>query len=124
MSDISNLEDDFIDEFHGDYTKRYKASIDIPDFIKKGNEALPTEEQIVAQAILDNVPGNVDIEKQNHLAELERACQNWDKEEWAKIIIHANSHLMLAEMDRRAAEYEKSILDTRAIFEKLAQQKL
>lgn len=110
----------------GDYTPKVKKSIEIPDFLKnKGESAeLPTEEQILTQAVLNNVPNNTDIEKQNHLAELERACQNWDVEEWNAVITHASSHLMTKELDRRLEYSEKYIANTRANLELLASQKL
>lgn len=114
---------DFLDD-PDDYIPRKRAEIEIPDFLQKNTGELPTEEQLMAQAMLNNTPNNVDIEKQNHLAELERACQNWDVEEWAKVIIHADSHLMIAELDRRVAVYEKFIQKSRAIDDEVKTQKL
>lgn len=116
----------FEEEYEGDYTPKSKKSIEIPEFLKNRGEnvELPTEEQIIAQATLNNVPNNTDIEKQNHLAELERACQNWDLEEWKAVITHASSHLMTKELDRRLEYSEKYIANTRANLELLASQKL
>ena len=123
---MTDFLDDYDDELQDSFfPKKKREELEIPDFLSKGkDEPLPTEEQLMANAILNNVPSNTDIEKQNHLAELERACQNWDTEEWAKIIIHADSHLMFAELDRRMESYEDSIKDTRAMLEKLSSQKL
>ena len=109
----------------GDYTPKVKKSIEIPDFLKSKGESteLPTEEQILAQAVLNNVPNNTDIEKQNHLAELERACQNWDVEEWNAVITHASSHLMTKELDRRL-EFRNSTLQTQGQILNCLQVKL
>ena len=116
----------FDEELIGD--SRYNAkpkreTLDIPEFLQSTGE-LPTEEQLMTQAMLNNTPNNLDIEKQNHLAELERACQNWDNEEWAKVIVRANAHLMLAEIDRRLSEYEKAIADLRSTDDRLKNQKV
>jgi len=105
------------------YYPQPEREIEIPEFLRKTSE-LPTEEAILTQAVLNNVPNNTDIEKQNHLAELERACQNWDEEEWERVIIHASSHLMTRELDRRLEYSEKYIANTRANLELLASQKL
>lgn len=121
---MADFLDDYDEELQENYfPKKKREVIDIPNFLQSTGE-LPTEEQLMAQAMLNNTPNNVDIEKQNHLAELERACQNWDVEEWAKVIIHADSHLMFAELDRRAAEYEKSVADVRSSLTRLENQKL
>ena len=114
-------EDDELEEKYNPKGKR--VALDIPEFLQSTSE-LPTEEQLMAQAMLNNVPNNKDIEKQNHLAELERACQNWDADEWEKVIIHASSHLMTKELDRRLEYSEKYIANTRANLELLASQKL
>jgi len=122
---MTDFIDDYEEDIQTDYFPKKKTDIDIPEFlIRRETETLPTEEQLMANAMLNNTPGNTDIEKQNHLAELERACQNWDSEEWAKVIIHADSHLMFAELDRRMENYEKSITDTRSILNMLSSQKL
>lgn len=114
---------DDLDEIEPDYIPRKRSEIEIPDFLQKSSE-LPTEEQIIAQATLNNVPNNTDIEKQNHLAELERACQNWDNEEWSSVIIHASSNLMTKELNRRLEYLEMYIANTRSNMELLASQKL
>lgn len=115
---------DDLDENEPDYIPRKRSSIDIPDFLSKNTSELPTEEQLIQQAILNNVPNNTDIEKQNHLAELERACQNWDEEEWSSVIIHASSNLMTKELNRRLEYLEMYIANTRSNMELLASQKL
>lgn len=118
------LEDDEI--FEGGTPQREKE-IEIPDFLKRrdtGSIELPTEEQLMQQAMLNNVPNNTDIEKQNHLAELERACQNWDDDEWHAVIIHAASRDMTAELDRRLKVFESYISNTRSNMEVLTSQKL
>lgn len=109
----------------GDFKPKVEKQIEIPDFLRNKSEVeLPTEEQIIAQATLNNVPNNIEIEKQNHLSELERASQNWDDDEWNAIITHAGSHLMTKELDRRLEYSEKYIANTRANLELLASQKL
>jgi len=121
---MSEFLDDYIEDMPDYFPKKKREEIEIPEFLTKSRDELPAESQIIEQAILNNVPNNTDIEKQNHLAELERACQNWDVEEWTKVIIHADSHLMFAELDRRAEEHEKSINEIRVNLERLASQKL
>ncbi|MCQ2771216.1 MAG: hypothetical protein MJ236_05400 [Clostridia bacterium] len=112
------------EELPGDnYFPKKEKEIDIPDFLNKGPE-LPTEEQLMAQAMLNNVPNNNEIEKQNHLAELERACQNWDEDEWHAVIIHAASRVMTAELDRRLKVMESYIQNTRSNMNLLTSQKI
>lgn len=104
------------------YPKK-EVGIDIPDFINKGN-TLTTEETQKQIAILNNVPNNKTIEDENHLNELETVAQNWSEAEWERVIIHAKSHLMTTELDRRLEFSEKYIANTRANLEILAGQKL
>lgn len=96
--------------------------LDIPDFISE--KPIDTQLNVIERAILNNVPGNREIEEFNNLAELERMCQNWTPEEWERVILHADSHLMLAEVDRRLENYEKTIAQSRAVFDNLSTQLL
>lgn len=119
---MSEFIDDYVDDDNY-FPKKEKAEIEIPDFLTKPN-IIQTEEEAKEQAILNNTPGNIDIEKQNHLAKLEAACQNWEPDEWEKIIIHAPSHWMTTELDRRLEIHEKFVTNNRANLELLASQKL
>lgn len=112
--------DDYDDE---DFTPHRKRNIEIPEFLMKPDE-LPTEEQIIAQATLNNVPNNTDIEKQNHLSELDRACQNWDSEEWKIVIQRAGSSIMCEELKRRMIVLEAFVSNQRGNLTSLDVQKL
>lgn len=114
---------EFLDDYEDDFYPKKEPGIQIPDFAL-GDNYIPSEEQIQMQAMLNNTPNNTDLEKINHLAELERACQNWDAEEWLRVILHADAHMMLAEVDRRIESYEKCINGNRANLDELAIKKL
>ena len=115
---------EFLDDYEDDfYPPKKEPEIDIPLY-GKGDNYIPTEEQLQMNAMINNVPGNTDIEKQNHLAELERACQNWDSEEWQKIIIHADSQLMTKEIGRRLEIFEKFVANNRSNLDLLKSQDL
>lgn len=58
-------------------------------------------------AILNNTPGNVEIEEINHLNELEEVANNWKVEEWKRVLIKAPSDLMISEISRRIKGYEE-----------------
>lgn len=114
---------DFIDDYEDElYPPKKEAEIQIPDFLT--NKVIPTEEGIREEVVANNVPYNTKLEKIKDLEELERVCQNWSKEEWERVILHANSHLMFAELDRRAEEYENSISVIRGNLESLSGKKL
>lgn len=117
------INDDFLDDEDENFTPKKRVDIEIPDFLNKGVE-LPTEEQIIAQATLNNIPNNTDIEKQNHLAELDRACQNWDEEEWRIVIQRANSSSMCEELKRRMEVLEVYVSNQRNNMNVLTVQKL
>jgi len=105
------------------YFPKKEKEIDIPDFLNKGG-VLPTEDMLMAQAMLNNVPNNTDIEKQNHLAELDRACQNWDGEEWHIVIQRASSAMMSEELKRRLEVMEVYVSNQRSNMNVLTSQKL
>lgn len=75
------------------------GSVDIPSFVNQTPAAYEHDE--VSQVILNNVPGNTEIEEINHLNELEVVCQNWKEEEWRRILIHADSTQLCEELKRR-----------------------
>lgn len=102
----------------------YEEGIQIPEFLKKKEEFIPEIGDEFEQAILNNTPGNTEIEKQNHLNELERACQNWDEEEWHRVLYHASSRLMCDELKRRTSVFEDYMMNTRKNLDLLTSQKL
>ena len=102
----------------------YEEGIQIPEFLKKKEEFIPEIGDEFEQAILNNTPGNTEIEKQNHLNELERACQNWDEEEWNRVLYHASSRLMCDELKRRTSVFEDYMRNTRKNLDLLTSQKL
>ena len=71
--------------------------LDIPEFLYRGESRLDEEDA----AILNNVPGNTDIEEMNHLNELESVCQNWKEEEWVRVLYYAPPQLITNEISRR-----------------------
>lgn len=119
---MTDFLDDYEDDLQPDYFPKKAKEIEIPEFLQKKEEVLPTEEQLMAQAMLNNVPNNVDIEKQNHLSELERACQNWDEEEWNAVLIHAKSTMMTDELRRRLVTMETYIKTERSNMSFLTSQ--
>lgn len=115
------FEDDRAEAF---YPKKDKEKeIDIPDFMNKTDE-LPTEEQLTAQAVLNNVPNNSKIEEEKHLKGLEEVAINYSLEEWKRLLYHAPSGLMADEFKRRTATYEVFMKATRGALEDLTEQKL
>lgn len=118
---------DFLDDYEEDVQENYfpkkEKGIEIPEFLNRGSE-LPSEEEKMAQAMLNNMPGNVDIEKQNHLSELDRACQNWDSEEWKIVIQRAGSLEMCEELKRRLKLHELFISNLRGNDAALVSQKV
>lgn len=117
-----NFVDDYNEELQDNYfPKKEKKNIEIPDFLNSG-EILPTEQQQINEAILNNTPANKEIEDKNHLNELEQVCQNWRPEEWQRVILHADSQLMLKEISRRTKLYEAYVKNERDNMELLTTQ--
>lgn len=116
VNDIQLTNEGFVDD--------YEDEIEIPEFLKNRDTAIPTELYQMEQAILNNTPGNPDAERLNHLNELERACQNWEPEEWERVLYHADSKLMSDELKRRLVVYEDYMSNTRSNLETLTSQKL
>lgn len=114
---------EFIDDYEDDFYPKKEAEIQIPEFIT-GENVIPTEEQLQMNALVNNVPNNTELENQKDLEEMGRVSKNWSIEIWKKIIINADAHLMLAEIDRRMEQYEKHIDGVRNNLQKLETQNL
>lgn len=114
------------EELPGDnYFPKKEKEIEIPDFLNKGTE-LPTEEQLMAQAMLNNVPGNgnTQAEEQNHLKQLEEVAINYSGEEWLRVLYHAPFDMMCEEIKRRGQGYEQYRLALLGADEVMKQLKL
>lgn len=87
--------------------------LDIPEFLKAKmpDENEPMEDEI--SAVLNNVPGNVEIEEINHLNELKQVCKNWKEEEWKRVLLSAPSEMMAEEMKRRLTAFEDYVRNQR-----------
>lgn len=94
--------------------------LNIPDFMGSDDISIATEIDKMNVAILNNVPGNTTIEEQNHLNELERACQNWTPEEWNVVIKHADPEKMLLEVNRQMKAHRDFISNLRSNEQTLA----
>lgn len=116
------LEDE---EIYEGGTPQREKEIEIPEFLKRrdtGSMELPTEEQLMAQAMLNNVPNNTDIEEQNHLNELENVAQNWKEEEWTRVLYYAPHTLMNNEIERRMSaseEFRNAMKDADEVMRRL-----
>lgn len=94
---------EYIDDFDAEVREGFipkvkRESIDIPDFLNKREDVQLTEED---SAILNNIPGNTNIEEMNHLNELESVCQNWKETEWKRVLFYAPHTLITEEIERR-----------------------
>lgn len=103
---------DFIDDYDEElkdnfFPKRKKEVLDVPNFLNKGTGELPTEEQLMQQAALNNVPGNQQNEEKNHLKQLEEMAVNYSVEEWLRLLYHAPFDMMCDELKRRGQGYEE-----------------
>lgn len=109
---------DFIDDYEDDE----KSTIQIPDFLVKKQEINPLDVDEISHAILNNVPGNTEVEEMNHLNELENYAKNLKEKEWEKILYHAPSVFMTKEIQRRLQgheEFRKAMVDASDIMSKL-----
>lgn len=88
------------------------GSIEIPSFMAKDDDYYFDDEE--SQAILNNIPGNTEIEEINHLNELEVVCQNWKEAEWIRILKHADSTLICKELNERLVIQEDFIRNQKA----------
>lgn len=79
-------------------------SIDIPQFM---NEPRDIDLDEMTMAILNNVPGNVEVEEMNHLNELEQVASNWKDAEWIRVLFKAPHKLMFDELLRRMSAYKE-----------------
>jgi len=75
-----------------------EAVLSVPDVFEKKENYYFDEEDT---AILNNVPGNSEIEEMNHLNELEAVCQNWKDTEWKRVLYYAPHTLITEEIERR-----------------------
>lgn len=120
---IPLINDEFIDDYEDDGPV-------IPQFVKdmstknKEESDLPSEEQLMTQALLNNIPNNAEIEEAKHLNELEKVAVNYSEDEWKRLLYHAPSGLMADEFKRRTATYEIFMKATRGALEELTEQKL
>lgn len=85
-------------------------SVDIIGFInnnsnESNNDYYFDDEE--SSAILNNVPGNSEIEKMNHLNGMEQVAKNYSAEEWTRLLYYAPSTMMLSELTRRMKGYEE-----------------
>lgn len=119
QKDVVQSVPDFIDDYSDN------EGIQIPEFLLNRDEYIPTEDEQLTQAILNNTPNNnAEVEKMNHLNELERACQNWDVDEWKRVLLHADPAMMSDEIKRRLVTYQEFVNNQRGNMEALTSQKL
>lgn len=117
---------DYLDDFDAEVREGYipkmkRDKIDIPDFLASKNDVPLNEED---KAVLNNIPGNTQIEEMNHLNELEAVAQNWKEEEWRRVLYYAPHKLMITEIDRRMSAYVEQNIQLNGITEVMRELKL
>ena len=107
---------DFLDDYDEEFAPSHKKKgIEIPEFLQQG--AIADEE---AQAVLNNVPNNTEIEEMNHLNELKQVCKNWKEEEWERVLLSAPSGMMADELKRRLEAFEDFAHNQRTNIDRLS----
>lgn len=89
--------DDLDEEDSNYFPKSKRTTIDIPTFVEKKD--FPIEEETAA--VLNNVPGNVELEEIQHLNGIEKIAINLTEEEWIRYLFYAPHELLTREIDRR-----------------------
>lgn len=79
--------------------------IDVPSFIEKPREPLDEITQMEI-AMLNNVPGNVANEEENHLKGMGEFGKNLSEEEWGRLLPNAPSEMLISEIRRRLMKHE------------------
>ena len=79
--------------------------IDVPSFIEKPREPLD-EITRMEMAMLNNVPGNVTNEEENHLKSMGEFGRNLSDEEWGRLLPYAPSEGLISEIRRRVLKHE------------------
>lgn len=93
--------------------------LDIPGFINTGDKESIND---IDSAILNNIPGNTEIEERKYLNELGNVCKNWKVEEWLRVLRQAPYDLMCDEVKRRGLgyiEYRQALKDADDIMKKI-----
>lgn len=79
--------------------------IDVPSFIEKTREPLD-EIARMERAMLNNVPGNVANEEENHLNGMGEFGKNLSDEEWGRLLPNAPSEMLISEIRERLMKHE------------------